>query len=63
MRWRNFVLIPLNVYDFYLRLIDQPGKPNANADEAFDGSYHPPEQRWGAFGHADCLYSADGAVA
>jgi hypothetical protein len=41
----NFVLIPVNVYDLYIRFIDQPGQSNANANEALDGTDDPPEQR------------------
>ena len=46
MHSRKFVVTLSDVYDLYLRFIDKPGQPNADANEAVDGSDYPPEQRW-----------------
>ena len=44
MRGANFVINTVHVHDFHVRFIDQPRQPDADTNEAVDGSDHPPEQ-------------------
>ena len=58
-----FVLKIINVYNFYIRFIYEPGQSNTFADETADGTQYSPEQGWGTACYAHCLYGANGAVA